>query len=273
MEKHNLNTIFRRILPIVPIFIGTLLFYACKPEKVELCDQYKEYFGDIKFEMSKQDSIDSYNYFQYMKKIVTQNNAPFGGDPYSFYNLYLMNRTDTAFAMEIKREYYSDKSNYNKKYDIDYYLARYIIDSDAVVSGEVVSKDNYSDSCLFYTTTYIIRVDSVICSYFPISKGDKVIIRTNNFGYEGGCKTGDEKRVFTESSHAYDYKENEFSVFFISKSIYIEQFNNFIFNNPKYFDEFCYNSFIAPNNNKLNGLFEKSNPNSLLKFVRNIQKN
>ncbi|MEZ5199725.1 MAG: hypothetical protein R2764_26080 [Bacteroidales bacterium] len=269
MNKPN-----QRLSQFFQLFIiGLILFsFSCKPEKVDLCNQYEEFFGNIKYEMSKQDSADTYEYFQYFKKIITKNHAPYGGDPYGFGMLYRIKRTDTSFSNEITREFYGNRSHYIEKYGVDYYLARNIVNSDAVVYGEVVSKKNYSDSCLFFTTTYIVRVDSVLFSYFPIEIGNKVIIKTSNFGYEGGCKTGIQKRMFTSTSHSYDFNENEFSLFLLSKSHYIMAFNKFILNNPKFYDKFCYNSFIALNNPKLNGLIAKSNPESLNEFISHIQK-
>ncbi|OQX76827.1 MAG: hypothetical protein B6D61_08170 [Bacteroidetes bacterium 4484_249] len=278
MTKHNFMNNFIQKLKNQKLFftlfaiITVISLTNCKPEKEDLCDKYKEYFENVKYSMSKQDSIDTYNYFHYLKRIVTQNGDPFGGNPYGFSLFYRMKRTDTAFANEIKRAYYKDNTLFNKKYGIDYYLARYIIDSDAVVYGEVISKDNYSDSCLFYKTTYIIRVDSVIYSYFPIIKGDKIIIKTTNFGFDGGCRSGDDKLGFSTNLHSYNYNNTEFSVFFLSKPIYIEHFNKMIFDKSKYYDKFCPNSFIIPNNYKLNDLVEKSKPNSLLKFTNRIQK-
>lgn len=252
------------------ILIVVVLLNTCRPEKEDLCDKYKEYFGDIKYFMSKQDSIDTYNYYHYLKRIIAKSGSPFGGNPFGFSLYYRMKRIDTSFANKILRDYYSDKTQFSQKYGISYYLARYVVASDAVVYGEVISKDNYSDSCLFYKTTYIIRVDSVISSYFPIKKGDKIVIKVNNFGFEGGCRTGDEKKIFTVSSQSYDYKLNQFSIFLLSRDMYITQFNKFIKNNNKYFDKFCYNSFICPNNYKLNELFEISDSKKLIDFVNNI---
>ena len=177
------------------LFLVLLIFFIgvsitnCKPEKKDLCNAYKDYFGDIKYPMGKQDSIDTYQYYHYLKRKVEENNGYFKGNPYSFSLFYYSKYLDTALYTSILIKNNSKfKEVYNKELGYNLYMALHLIISDAVFWGTVVGKDNYSDTCLHYKTTYYVKVDSIIHSYFPINPGDIVMIKSSLFGHLGDLK-------------------------------------------------------------------------------------
>jgi len=249
-----------------------LFTVSCKPEKVDLCDTYRDYFDGDTQDVSFEDSLASKKHFDYIKGIISLNGNYYNGDPYLYDMIYKAKHTDTSLRSKITDLYYNYLEEYSNTIGLDYFLARYLILSDAVIKGTVIGKDNYSDSCLFFTTTYYVQVDSIIHSYFPIKEKDLIIVKSNLFGFVGGCINDERKKYFKSADHAYEYKLNEQSHFFLSRGLYLRQYYNQILSS-NFKDQFCFNSFLLPiNNEKLNLSFKSSNKKKLAKLSRIIKK-
>lgn len=247
-------------------------FTSCNNNyEMNLCSKYEEYYKDRTFSMTTQDSIDSFKYFNQKKEWATNAGKAYGGNPYSFTNNYIIKYRDTSFLNKIIKDYYFFPKKFKENVGLDYSLVNRFIENEAVIFGKVVAKDDYSDSCLFYTTTYTIRVDSVLHSYFSLEINDIVLLKTNGSGHVGGCGKENKQKYYFTSSHEYVYQVNESDYFFLNRTTYLRQYEVFIKNNKRYFDPYCYNSFINRGSFRLSGLIQNSDKNKLSKFIKLIK--
>jgi hypothetical protein len=250
-------------------------------QEENLCNQFEEAFKDVTYKVSKEDSLAAYNFRHAFHKTKPYSlEPPFKGPDAFVYTYRMKYLNQPGLFMESEQTFHNYKNifkykdyedRYFKKYGVSYPVAHYVLNSDATFIGTVIHKDNFSDTCLLFKTTYIVRVDSILNSYFPLKKGDNVIIKSNAFGFEGGCSDGAGKRIFMTTSHILHYEVNDSAPFFITKSGYVRLFNQFIVTNTNFKDEYCYNSFMDQGYDFVNNLLLNSDKEKFNQFLHQIK--
>ena len=258
------------------ILIVIVAITSCKPEKVDLCDAYKDYFEGKGSGYTYEDSVNVLKYAQKLTELYSKNKDVYLSktrpSPYTY--IYEMKNYDTGLLFKVLDLYVRDSIKYQEEIGIHWSFAKNIIINDALIKGTVVDKINHYKECRYFTTTYFIMVDSIIHSYFPLSIGDTVLIHSNLFGVEGYCEHN-KALGFGATTHFKDYKIGEAGLFFyLNRAIYVSSFDKAI-NKPgsKYKDPYCFNSFFRyPLNEGIKRQMKKTDKLKLSKFVNKIKK-
>jgi len=258
------------------VIIIVVSFNNCKPEKVDLCDKYKEYFEGKGSDYTKEDSVNVLKYAQKLTELYSKNKDVYISktrpSPYTY--IYEMKSYDTSLLFKVLDLYTRDSVKYDEEIGIHWSFAKDIIINDAVIKGKVVDKINHYKECRHFTTTYFIKVDSIIHSYFSLSIGDTVLIHSNMFGVEGYCEHN-KALGFGAVTHIIDYKIGETGLyFFLNRAIYDRIFKQTI-NKPgsKFKDPYCYNSFFRHTFNEgIKRQMKKTDKLKLSKFINKIKK-
>ncbi len=127
-----------------------------------------------------------------------------------------------------------------------------LIESDAVILGEVIDKRFVGDTinCFYYKTEYIVRVDEVLHSYFKLEKNDNVILKSTS-GFVAGCNPKDPK-LLIRSDHIREFKIRDKWIFLLKHNEYYSKYLFRIKENDKNFnDKYCSRVFQMYNGNNL----------------------
>jgi len=238
----------------------------------DLCEKYKTWFASDTTSWTYEDSLASAAYndklFELYKPIKE---IFFNGElPYNF--IYNIHNYDTSLLLSLLRLYTNSRDEYDKQIGIPIGLAGRLINRDATIIGTVVDKINHYKECRWYTTTYFVRTDSVIFSYFPIKRGDTILIHTNSFGYLGYCQGNGNLSIRTASA-GRDYKIGDSNFCFrISHNGYLRHRKLWYRSPKKYLDPFCSNSFILYLDGTLRNCIGDADPKRVLDFVKKIKK-
>ena len=258
------------------VLIVVVVITSCKPEKVDLCNAYKDYFENKGSNFTHEDSVNVLKYKQRKRELYAKNKDVYLSDtkPNPHIKIYEMKNSDTTLLFKVLDLCTKDSVKYEKEIGIPWSFAQYIIINDAVIKGTVVDKINHYKECRYFRTTYFIMVDSIIHSYFPLSIGDTVLIHSNLFGVEGYCEHN-KPTGFGAATHFKDYEIGEAGLFFyLNRAIYLRFFNETINKSgSKYKDPYCYNSFFRyPINEGIKRQMKKTDKLKLSKFVKKIKK-
>lgn len=226
------------------VFLSSLCISQGYPNVDRLCNNFENWFASDIVPWNYEDSLASCEYndrlfdLYYPVKEFYFN----GTSPYNF--IYDIHHYDTSLLFLVLKLYADSIEEYDRQFGIPITLATNMINNDAFIIGTVVDKIDHYKECRFYTTTYVVRADSVVFSYFPIEVGDTVLIHSPIIGYNGYCQAN-KILGYSNSPHIYDYQiGNSDFCFFLDRKGYDRhfQFKNFTHN---YLDPFCSNSFIC----------------------------
>ena len=257
---------------VLLIFLTGIPDYGKGQEQQSLCDKFSNEVNFTPQRLTSQDSVENKKYFDKLQKLYTEAGYPFNGDPYSIAFNHLIKTIDTSEYLKLVTLFCTEKEKFNEITGIDYYLALYLIKSNAVIKGTVIYKDDYSDSCLFYKTTYFVKVDSVITSRFSLQKNDTLIIKSSRSGYAGGCNPENKKSNFSLNA-VKNYNKGDKSILFIDRGLYLDRYEMLIKNHYQYFDDYCSNAFIIQlSNAKLSELLLNSDRDRLKSFLLKINR-
>ena len=213
----------------VSILIIFLVSSGCnKKEKIPLCHQHKEYFEGKTTLLTAKDSADAELYDKRLFELYSNFNKIHYQYGYAYQLGYEMKYYDTALLFSTLNLYINDKKEYDKYINLPISLVTELIKNDAVIKGEVVNKINDFKECRYFTTTYFIKVQSVIHSYFPLNVGDTVLIHFPFFGMTGYCEPN-KKLSFTAINHVMDYITGEKDLhILLNRKSYLRAYENLI---------------------------------------------
>jgi hypothetical protein len=143
-----------------------------------------------------------------------------------------------------------------------------LINSDAVIIGEVVEKKDIFDStkCYYFKRDYIIKVDEVLHSYFSLNINDRVLFKSP-IGIAGGCNPS-QPNVLDHSTHLREFNVGDKWIFFLKHNTYYIKFITTINRTNHYSDIYCPHAFYKYEGN---GLFDFNNIsiiNAIREFYR-----
>jgi len=203
---------------------------------------YKDYFEQRSIS-THNDSVNVLKYHQKLKNIYANiKEVGFGDLPYE--RIYEMKNYDTALLFSILKKYAFNRDQYNTEIGLPTYVATQLITNDAVIKGDVVKKINDYKDCRHFVSTYFIRVDSIIHSYFPLMVGDTVLIQFSSFGLTSNCDP-DQGSGYSEDTDLKNYKVGEKNlIFLLDRGAYVRQYSKHVLKQLiKYRDPYCFNSF------------------------------
>lgn len=147
------------------------------------CDLYN-YFSDTTLPLNFLTTKDSLELKRYSKKYheIANNYGGYFAAYKQFLIPFIDGTYDTIWAERTCDTSFKYKSLSNN-------LINTVITTDAVFKGKVIAKRYPRDTtkCLHFKTEYIIEVEDVIHSYFILNKGDKILAKDSDEGYQGGC--------------------------------------------------------------------------------------
>lgn len=226
----------------------------------ERCDHY-DYFPRDNTVLEYGDSIELFNY----AKKVKAPNADF---------IKLLNFLPRV-QMTVDDRWY-DALMLDKESKAQYKSLRWVdlatlINSDAVIIGEVVDRVDYADSskCYYYKSAYYIKVKEIINSNFPLQEGDLVMVKHTS-GFMGGCSKN--PNLYMTSNYGKDYKIKEKNVFLLQHYKYKTWFVRIRQDEKKrkrFNDKFCENAFVVPFNNQRFDIVNTSLINDTRLFFQN----
>ncbi|MCD4696645.1 MAG: hypothetical protein K8S16_10445 [Bacteroidales bacterium] len=257
----------------VLVFISFISFSQDSTRVNTLCGNYYDWFANDTIDWDYEDSLASYNYnnklfdlYQPIKEFYFNGISPYN-------HIYEIYHYDTALLFSILKLCAESKEKYDEQIGIPISVAHGLIKNDAMIIGTVVDRINKYTECRFYSTTYFIRTDSVIFSYFPISVGDSVLSQESVIGYTGYCDTN-QFRTYTVNACGYNIKVGDEGYFILDRSGYVRHFQ-YQNSNPStidYKDPFCFNSFKCRfKNEESEKMFRSVNKEKLMEFTRRIK--
>jgi hypothetical protein len=204
---------------------------------------YKEYFEQRSIS-THNDSVNVLKYHQKLKNIYANiKEVGFGNLPLE--RIYEMKNYDTTLLFSILKKYAFNREQYNAEIGISRYVATKLITNDAVIKGDVVKKTNDYKDCRYFVSTYFIKVDSIIHSYFPLMVGDTVLIQYSGFGLTSNCNPNQGGSFYSEDVNVKDYEVGEKNlIFLLDRGAYLRQYSKHVIKQIiKYKDPYCFNSF------------------------------
>ena len=152
-----------------------------------------------------------------------------------------------------------------------------LTNSDAVILGEVKEKRLIMDStrCFYYRTEFVIKVEEILHSYFPLKNNSEVLLKSMT-GYIGGCDLKN-RWIRDKRDIIREFEVGDRWIFFLNHNEYYSKFL-FRIRDPKtsttYFaDEYCPNSFGMYNGNDLYNSKNDTLINSIKLFYKTLFKN
>ena len=273
--KNAISHTIKLLFPI-SILITLLASSGCnKKEKVPLCDQHKEYFEGKTTILTSKDSVDVEKYNDRLIDLYSGLKEIYYKGTYPYILAYNMKYYDTSLLFNTVRLYKKSIDQYNSKVGIPITLVTNIINNDAVIIGEVIDKINHYKKCRYFTTTYFIKVTSVIHSYFPLSINDTILIQSYSFGVTGYCESNKPtSRIELYGMHDYEIGEKNL-LFLLNRRNYIRAFETIISKKEQnYKDPYCYNSFSRQARNEIiQNKINNTNIKNLKSFVKQINSN
>ncbi len=158
--------------------------------------------------------------------------------------VYLLPRIREQVNIDLYDKLIANKSIYYK--ELNWIDIINLIQSDAIIVGRVIDKkENFKlNHVYFYKTDYYIIVEEVIHAYFPVQKGDTVLVKSS-LGICGTCDPN-QKIMMVVSEHEKDFKINERQVFMLEhNSGYYMKFLK-IYHTGLYDDQYCRSAFEVP---------------------------
>ncbi len=223
-----------------------MAFFPYRPENVELCDKYEEYFGGNRSVFTAEDSTSVLKYVEKLYKLYSNNKDVYISDtrPSPYDRLYDMKNYDTSLLFKVLRLFNEDSISYKNEIGIRWSFAQDIIINDAVIRGNVVDKINDHKECRYFSTTYFVEVDTIIHSYFQLNISDTVMIHVPLIGYTY-CEQN-KPRGYGAITHMKDYQIGETGqYFYLDRDVYVRHQKRAMKDSTRnYKDPFCYNSFF-----------------------------
>lgn len=163
--------------------------------------------------------------------------------------------------------------NYDKKFagGLKDYQLEDIIRSEATIIGKVIDKKYLYDTtkCFKFKVIYIIRVEEVLHSYFPLKKDDLVMVY-DILGPAGGCSPN-LPEAYLSASHMYaEYRKDALDIFLLWRWNYYRAFICFDLwtgDGIPYQDNYCRNAFTLNPYNSDYSLKNKEIYEDIKKFV------
>ncbi|MCD4729882.1 MAG: hypothetical protein K8R74_04730 [Bacteroidales bacterium] len=236
-----------------------------------LCNKYEDWFASDTIKWTFEDSLASLDYRNKLFDLYQPIEEFYfnGATPYLY--MYNVHHYDTALLFSVIKLYADSKEEFDRQVGIPLNLATRLINNDAFIVGTVVDKIDKYPECRFYTTTYLVRTDSVIFSYFPIEIGDTVLIHSPFNGYNG-CNQNDTLH------YSLPYKKFDYEVggsgfcFYLDRKGFINHQQLFHGAEDEFFDPFCNNSFVrSASNDKQCKSLKEVDQKKLAEFVKRIK--
>lgn len=238
----------------------------------DLCEQYKEWFASDTIKWTNEDSLASYAYSKKLFDLYKPIKEVYNNGDYPYTKLYSIEHIDTALLCDVLRLYSHSPLQFDEQIGIPFLLAHYLLTRDAIIRGTVVDYINKYPECRFFISTYFIRVDSVVFSYFPLKKGDTVLFQSPINGYSGYCDTN-QFVSYGVNACGPNIKLHESGIYTLSRSGYVQHFQRIKNNMPRpYTDPFCYNSFsYRTKNDRIEELLQSVDQERLKNFIEKIE--
>jgi hypothetical protein len=159
--------------------------------------------------------------------------------------------------------YADSREEYDRQIGIPIGLVVDLIKRDATIIGTVVDKISKYNELRWYTTTYFIRADSVIFSYFPINIGDTLLVQSQHFG-GGGVPVCVDVRDYRIGDSGYCFP--------LTRQGYVRHLHDTHLSHMGYCDPFCTNSFTEYLKDTTPNCTRDADPQKVYDFVKKIKK-
>ncbi|MCD4664532.1 MAG: hypothetical protein K8R68_04610 [Bacteroidales bacterium] len=238
----------------------------------DLCEKYQTWFASDTIKWTYEDSLVAVEYNEKLYKHYKPIKEFYFSGDYADHKIYEALHYDTTLLFYTLKLYAESKEEYNRQIGIPIGLAVNLINRDATIIGTVVDKINHYKECRFYLTTYFVRVDSVIFSYFPANIGDTILIHTRLFGFEGYCQAN-ENLGFGAATAGHDYRiEDSGFCSRLSRIGYVRYMQSRNRFSRNYLDPFCTNSFMQYLGETNRDCMRDADSERILDFVKKIKK-
>lgn len=240
----------------------------------DLCEKYKTWFASDTINFTYEDSLASkafseelFNLYKPIKEIYYNGISP-------YMKIYNIRHFDTALLVNVLSWYSLSDSIYSEQIGLPFIFAHTILTNDVIIKGTVVDAINKYPECRFFISTYFIRVDSVIHSYFPLERGDTVLMQSAINGYTGYCDTN-QFTSYGVNACGPNIKLRESGIYILNRTGYVQHFQRGTNNSSKpYTDPFCFNSFAyRTKSEKIEELLQVADKEKLKAFIEKIKTN
>lgn len=240
----------------------------------QLCEKNKTWFASDTINYTDEDSLASKAFSEELFKLYKPIKEIYYNGISPYMKIYCIKHFDTALLINILKRYALSDSTFNKQIGIPFILAHTILTNDAVIKGTVVDVINKYPECRFFISTYFIRVDSVIHSYFPLKNGDTVLMQSAINGYTGYCDTN-RFTSYGVNACGPNIKLRESGIYLLNRTGYVQHFQRGTnFYSKPYTDPFCFNSFsYRTKSEKTEELLQQTNREKLETFTEKIKTN
>ncbi|MEZ5197591.1 MAG: hypothetical protein R2764_14700 [Bacteroidales bacterium] len=239
-----------------------------------LCEKYSSWFASDTIPWTYDDSLASEAYSKKLFDLYKPIREIYYNGHYPYPKIYDIAQIDTALLFNLLTTYASSSEKYEEQFGIPFSLAHYLVTQDAIIMGTVVDFINKYPECRFFISTYFIRVDSVIHSYFPLGKGDTVLMQSAINGYTGYCDTN-QFTSYGVNACGPNIKMHESGVYALDRGGYVNHFQRLKRDMPKpYTDPFCTNSFsYRTKSEKIEEMLKSADKEKLKAFIEKINTN
>ncbi|OWY16774.1 hypothetical protein C7N43_30040 [Sphingobacteriales bacterium UPWRP_1] len=119
-----------------------------------------------------------------------------------------------------------------------------MIMSDATIIGTVVDRKYIRDSihCFYHKTLFVVQVNEVLYSRFPLKKGNYFLGGLDT-GFSGGCTLPGEEEYFSYDSDVSNFNVGEKLILGVNHRAYASFFIGRQFEKGKFQDSYCSNMF------------------------------
>jgi hypothetical protein len=254
-----MKTIFLLFIILVPFWGNAQEYYRTE----KYCDKYSEWFAKDSVKWNKEDSIVAIEYSKKLYVLYKPIKEFYFSGEQPDQEIYSALHYDTTLLFSTLKLYAESREEYDRQIGIPIGQATRLINRDATIIGTVVDKINKYKELRWYTTTYFVRTDSVIFSYFPINIGDTLLVQSLHFGGSG----------IPVDIDMQDYQVGNSSLCFsLNRNVYVRHFHSTKPPHLVYLDPFCTNSFTQYIGENPQNCLNDTDPKGIHDFVKRIKK-
>lgn len=253
----SLKSLFQWLILLVSFWVNAQEYYRTE----KYCDKYSEWFGKDTIKWNKEDTLTAIEYSKKLYQLFKPIKEFYFSGEYPDQLIYSALHYDTALLFYSLKLYAESREEYERQIGIPIGLVVDLIKRDATIFGTVVDKINDFKENKWFTTTYLVRTDSVVFSYFPIKTGDTLLLHSNLFP---GVLVDTDTR---------DYRIGDSGdCFRLSRQGYVRHFHDSHLSHMGYCDSFCPNSFTQYLGETSFDCMREADPKKVREFVSKIKK-
>jgi hypothetical protein len=242
---------------IFPFWGNTQEYYRTE----KLCNKYSEYFGKDTVKWNKDDSLAAFEYNKKLYQLYKPIKEFYFSGEHPDQLIYSALHYDSTLLFYTLKLYGESRQEYDMIIGLPIGLVEDLISRDATIFGTVVDRINEFKESRWFRTTYLVRTDSVVFSYFPIKKGDTLLLHSNLFP---GVLVDADTRDYKTGDSGYCFR--------LSRQGYVRHFHDPHISHMGYCDPFCTNSFIQYLGETSFNCLRDADPEKVREFVSKIKK-